>query len=110
MSLKTEYGYNEDDFVQKDGSMNELTVEITLTEYRNLIREQTCYEKRIEYLEEELKKAKESGKLFAQLIMIKSPETLNKICEVFDSLFVNNKADAEEGENNEQISIEENNC
>ena len=38
MSLKTDYGWNEDDYVQADEKMSELTVTITLCEYRNLIR------------------------------------------------------------------------
>ena len=89
MSLKTEYSYNEDDFVQSGESLNELTVTITLCEYRNLIREQTRSAKQIECLEEELKKAKEAGKTFMQLCMIKSPETINKICDVFNEFFPN---------------------
>lgn len=89
MSLKTEYGYNEDDFVQSGESLNELTVTITLCEYRNLIREQTRSAERIDFLEEELKKAKEAGKTFMQLFMIRSPETINKICELYNEFFPN---------------------
>lgn len=37
MKLKTEYGYEYDDFVQRDGQIEELTVEITLCEYRRLL-------------------------------------------------------------------------
>lgn len=96
--LKTDYEYNEDDFVQKDGFMNELTVTITLAEYRYLIREQTRSAKQIECLEEEIKKAKESAKTFMQLFMVKSPETLNKICDVFNSIFPNNETETEEGD------------
>lgn len=39
MSLKTEYSYNEDDFMQNGNGMQELTVTITLCEYRNLIED-----------------------------------------------------------------------
>ena len=36
MSLKTDYAnFNEDDFVESSGEMKELTVTITLCEYRN---------------------------------------------------------------------------
>ena len=42
--LKTdEYYYNKYDFVQVDDSMEELTVEITLAEFRNMIRTE-CYQ------------------------------------------------------------------
>lgn len=95
MSLKTEYSYNEDDFVQNGESLNELTVTITLAEYRNLIREQTRSAEYIERLEEELKKQKESAKTFMQLFMINSPETLNKICDLVNEIFPNK---TEEGE------------
>lgn len=41
MSTKTDnnYCYNEDDFIERAGEMHELTVTITLCEYRNLITE-----------------------------------------------------------------------
>lgn len=35
--LKTDYLFNEHDFVQHDGKIDELTVTITLNEYRELI-------------------------------------------------------------------------
>lgn len=96
--LKTVHGYNEDDFVQNGDSLNELTVTITLAEYRSLIREQTRSAERIECLEEQLKNTKESAKTFMQLFMIKSPETLDKICDVLKEIFPSNKTEAEEGE------------
>lgn len=40
--IKTEIGYNEDDFVERDGRLEELTVTITLCEYRNLIADRIC--------------------------------------------------------------------
>lgn len=98
MSLKTDYGFNEDDFVQTGESMNELTVTITLTEYRNLIREQAQAEKQIELLEEKLKQAKESGQAFMQLLFLKSPEIVNKICDLYTEFFPSGKTEAEEGE------------
>lgn len=108
MSKKTDYIsiYNEDDFVEKPDGMQELTVTITLCEYRNLIKEQAQNKKQIEILEEELKKTKESAKTFMQLFMIKSPETMNKICDLFNGIFPNA---TEEGEENEQIPKQENN-
>ena len=105
MSLKTEYSYNEDDFVQNGESMNELTVTITLAEYRNLIREQSRNEKQIEFLEEQLKKSAETAKTFMQLFLIKSPETINQICDFFNEIF---SKESKEGENDEQISKQEN--
>lgn len=102
--LKTDYGCNEDDFVQNGGFLNELTVTITLCEYRNLIKEQVQNAKRIEILEEELKKTKESASTFMKLFMIKSPETMNKICDLFNGIFPN---ESEEGEENEQIRKQE---
>lgn len=53
---KTDTGiYNEDDFAQRDGELEELTVTITLCEYRNLIRENANYEHEIDRLTEENK-------------------------------------------------------
>lgn len=102
MSLKTEYGFNEDDFAQNGESMNELTVTITLCEYRNLIREQAQAAKEIELLQERLKKAQESGKAFLEVLLLKSPEAVNKICELYNEFFPNGKTKAEEIENDER--------
>lgn len=44
--------YNEDDFVEQDGKMVELTVTITLCEYRNMVREQA----QNEYIIDDLRK------------------------------------------------------
>ena len=54
MSLKTDcVCYNEDNFVEEDGQIHELTVEITLGEYRNLISEITRQDILIDRLTEE---------------------------------------------------------
>jgi hypothetical protein len=56
MAMKTaEYCYNEDNFVEENDTMKELTVTITLGEYRNLIQERVYNEKTIETLQEEKK-------------------------------------------------------
>jgi hypothetical protein len=98
MSIKTDYTYNEDDFVQSGESLNELTVTITLAEYRNLLREETRSAEKIESLEEQLKRERNSTQTFMRLFMLKSPETLNKICDLFNEIFPSNKTEAEEGE------------
>lgn len=55
-TTKTDTGiYNEDDFVQRGSILDELTVTITLCEYRNLIREIADYEHEIDRLTEEKK-------------------------------------------------------
>lgn len=47
--MKTEYGnYNVDDFIEVDGKLQELTVTITLCEYRNLITERERNEKAVD--------------------------------------------------------------
>ena len=53
--VKTDGTYNEDDFVQRDSILDELTVTITLCEYRNLIRAIADYEHEIDRLAEEKK-------------------------------------------------------
>ena len=53
MSLKTDYHYNEDDYVERSGQLDELTVTITLCEYRNLITEQTRLDMTVDRLQEE---------------------------------------------------------
>ena len=64
MSLKTDYHYNEDDFAERGGQLDELTVTITLCEYRNLITEQTRLDMTVDRLQEE--KAELEKKLKAE--------------------------------------------
>lgn len=59
MSNKTKYDYNEDNFVQVGEQLNELTVTITLEEYRNLIKEQGYSDNAIEKLQTENEGLKE---------------------------------------------------
>ena len=64
MSLKTDYdyNYNEDNFVEVDGQLKELTVTITLCEYRSIISELAYNEKVIEKLQEENEKLRKEIK------------------------------------------------
>lgn len=48
--IKTELDYNEDNFLEVDGKMQELTVTITLAEYRNLIFDQCIKDEKINEL------------------------------------------------------------
>lgn len=75
MSLKTDYNsFNEDDFVESGGEMKELTVTITLCEYRNLITEQTRNEAELDRLQDRLKQAEERAKLMTDVVMLDHPE------------------------------------
>lgn len=74
MSLKTEYGYNEDDFIEQGGELKELTVTITLCEYRNLIETRIYNEKTIEILQEQNEKLKEQNNGLSALILKLNPK------------------------------------
>lgn len=87
MSLKTDCAfYNDDNFVEEYGQILELTVEITLKEYRNLISEITRQDILISDLQDRNKELEEklesATKAFA---CIKLPEWLEKFKEVFGS-------------------------
>lgn len=105
MSLKTEYGYNEDDFVENQDGMQELTVTITLCEYRNLLKDIAYQDAKVEKLEEEAKKTKETTNALLQMILLKSPEVIDKLYDVISAILPNTeKAEVEKSENDEQIS------
>ncbi len=93
MSLKTEYGYNEDDFVQSGENMQELTVTITLCEYRNLIKDITYQDNTIEKLEEENKKLKEQNNAYQGYIIANHPEFIEKLGDFANALINTPKAD-----------------
>ena len=76
-ALKTDGYYNEDDFVQEDHGLRELTVEISLCEYRALIRELTRCDLHIEKLQTEKEELeKRISDLQKCLAAIKLPEWL----------------------------------
>ena len=82
-SNKTEcgaYTYNEDDFVQRGEALDELTVTITLCEYRNLISENTRLDMTLGRVQEE--KAELEKKMQAAseaLAACKMPEWVKSI-------------------------------
>ena len=82
MSIKTEYGYNEDNFIEKNGELEELTVTVTLEEYRNLIKELCYNEKAIEELQEHNEKLRRENELLRGFILKKMPAVTEKIEEI----------------------------
>lgn len=58
MAIKTESYYNNNDFVEENGQMKELTVTITLQEYRMLLEERYRHEVEEERLLREIEKYK----------------------------------------------------
>ena len=95
MSLKTEYTYNEDDFIETTNGMQELTVTITLGEYRNLIKEITYQDGVIERLQEENKRLTEQNKTISAYIVSQKPEMIRNYINAVGCLF--NK-EVEQGE------------
>ena len=81
MKLKTEdrYSYNEDDFMQCGENMQELTVTITLCEYRNLVRDIVHQDNAIEKLEKENKELREQLDACRRYIIANNPELVEKI-------------------------------
>ena len=86
MSLKTEYSYNEDDFIQNANEMQELTVTITLCEYRNLVEERAYSEKTIDKLQEENKNLKKQNETYQKFIIANHPEIIEKLGNLADML------------------------
>jgi hypothetical protein len=83
MNNKTEFKtFNEDNFVERDGKLQEITVEITLEEYRNLLTERIYNEKEIEALQDKNKHLEDSLSIITEMICRNS-----EIKEKFASLF-----------------------
>lgn len=79
MNLKTEYGYNEDNFVEQGGELKELTVTITLCEYRNLVQTITYQDVTIEKLQEENNNLTAQNKSYADYIVSKNPDIIKQL-------------------------------
>lgn len=95
MSLKTEYSYNEDDFIQNGNDMKELTVTITLCEYRNLVRVLSNADTIVERLQEENKKLTEQNQTLSSFIVSQNPEMIQSFGNTIKSIFNKEKAQAE---------------
>lgn len=78
--------YNEDNFVERDGKLQELTVEITLEEYRNLLTERVYNEKQIEALQEKNKHLEESLEVITEMIYENAPQLKGKISSLFETV------------------------
>lgn len=106
MSNKTGYGsYNEDNFVEIDGNLKELTVTITLCEYRNLITELERLNTANGDLYQKWKAEEERANVLCQALFVKSPELQNEVGDVIksalDIIRADDKGDTEEGESDE---------
>lgn len=95
--LKTSYGYNENDFVEKDRTLHELTVTITLAEYRDLIATKECLLKTRDDLQAEVDKLTEQNKSLSQAIIASNGGKLFKnIGKAIGDAFALNEEEAEE--------------
>lgn len=104
MSTKTEYlnCYNEDDFVERAGEMHELTVTITLCEYRNLITDLVRLEtlnKRLEGENTEL--VNKCERLSEALAACKLPKALERLKWAFSGEDNEDNEDESKGADNE---------
>ena len=96
-NLKTEYGYNENDFVEKDGALQELTVTITLNEYRDLIATSEVLSADIETMSKKLKELTEQNKNLSQALLVCNGGKLFKdIGKAIGNAFAPNERKTEE--------------
>lgn len=72
----------EDDYVEHGGICNELTVTITLREYRGLIEEKVKQAAEIERLTAERDKFEKQAREYGKMLIAKHPEIIKKITGV----------------------------
>ena len=97
MNLKTDYAYNDDDFIQCGENIDELTVTITLCEYRNLVQEQVRLDMRVEQLLEEKATLEEKLKDMSKaLFLCKLPDWMKSIGNTIAHWGENEDDDSEE--------------
>ena len=99
MKIKTEFNcFNFEDFVQKDGQLHELTVTITLFEYRNLISDLIRNEETINRLHEENKKLAGQNEALTKLVIKHNPDFIRSVNENIRALFDDNAEEESEVE------------
>ena len=98
MSNKTDYiEWNDEDFVQNNDTLTELTVTITLCEYRKLLIDSVLSSNKIEELEKELNNTEEAYKMILQTIFDESPELKNSFSAVYKHFFQKEEGETDEG-------------
>ena len=101
MYLKSECaGANDDNFVQDGEMMKELTVTITLEEYRNLVTEKTRNEDYIERLQQKLDKAEYQAKVMTDMVMFDHPEFFGDVVQSVTKFLAKMSGTASEEESN----------
>ena len=98
--------FNEDDFVESSGEMKELTVTITLCEYRNLIAENARYEALINQLGDKRKNLESQVKTLSEMVLYDHPEFYT---DMFDAVVkflkkANTPVSVEEESKNEEAN------
>lgn len=102
MDLKyNRYASNDYNFVQRDGGMSELTVEITLDEYRFLISDATRMDIQIDDLKAENKKLTEKIEALQKAVATTIPPSLIKGLAGWASQFSGAEAAEEQEESDE---------
>lgn len=88
----------EDDYIESGGVFAELTVTISLCEYRRLVSDDIFLRTEIKRLEKENEKLAAQIKTLGGALLAKSPDLLNKIAAVADALIdsVNNEEENDE--------------
>ena len=94
------YNTEEDDYVERAGAVEELTVTITLCEYRYLIRKAAENEMKIEQLANENSELEERVKTLSQAILAKFPDLVGGVLGSINEIF-GIKNDAEEADADE---------
>lgn len=91
--LKSDNTYfNENDFVETNGCMQELTVTITLNEYRTLIQDNENNLNLMEKLEAENERLNNLNAEYVKLILDKCPELKDKTMDIIE--VISNKTNA----------------
>lgn len=98
MNTKTSYGYNEDNFVEENGELKELTVTITLCEYRNLLIECERLVAQNQDLSSQLSALKEQAELMRDMIIYDHPEFYGDMVDAVEKFLAKMKETANEND------------
>lgn len=100
-TLKTGYIIQcEDDFVEHDGAMRELTVTITLHEYRALITENVQFAADIDAYKKEVENLTDKNEKLSQAILACNVDKMIRdIGKAIGNAFAQSKEETEDGDN-----------
>lgn len=77
----------EEDYIERAGALEEITVTITICEYRELIQYKARAEMQLEQLTKELEQQRQHNEKILKALLAKSPDVMSALTDAVHEMF-----------------------